>query len=181
MATHPVVSFKNVSFSYDGIQVLEDVSLTIDEGDFLSIVGPNAGGKTNLLKLILGLVKPTGGTVRVFGQPPPKVRSRIGYMPQHVSLDILFPVNVQDVVLMGRLGTGRKIGLHGRADREAAEEALRVVELYDVRHRPFAALSGGQRQRVLIARALASDPELLLLMSPRLMWMWQWKRNCLRF
>jgi len=166
MTKKPVIELEKVSFSYDGLPVLEDVSLTVHEHDFLSIVGPNAGGKTTLLKLIMGLIRPTSGTVRVFGQRPPKVRSRIGYMPQHASLDPLFPVNVMDVVLMGRLGHGKRFGIYGLADREAAAEAIQKVELYDIRRRSFSALSGGQRQRVLIARALVSDPELLLLDEP---------------
>ena len=166
MKKPPVIEIENLSFSYDGFQVLDDVNLTVDEGDFLSIVGPNAGGKTTLLKLILGLIRPTSGNVRVFGNPPIKARSRIGYMPQHTSLDPLFPVSVMDVVLMGRLGNGTKLGLFRRSDKEAAADALRQVELYEVRNRPFSALSGGQAQRVLIARALVSRPELLLLDEP---------------
>ena len=166
MTIQPVIEIENLSFSYNGFRVLEDVDLTVDQGDFISIVGPNAGGKTTLLKLILGLLKPTSGNVRVFGKPPIKVRSRIGYMPQHASLDPLFPVSVMDVVLMGRLGNGSKLGLFGRSDKEAAAGALRQVELYEIRKRPFSALSGGQAQRVLIARALVSEPELLILDEP---------------
>lgn len=166
MAQQPIIELKKVSFSYNGIPVLKDVNLMVHERDFLSVVGPNAGGKTTLLKLILGLLKPTRGTVRVFGQPPAKVRSRIGYMPQHASLDLLFPVSVLDVVLMGRLGNRKQLGLYSREDKEMGVEALQRMEMYDMRHRPFADLSGGQRQRVLIARALASDPDLLLLDEP---------------
>ncbi len=166
MEKPPVVDIENVSFSYNGFQVLEDVNLKVDEGDFLSIVGPNAGGKTTLLKLILGLISPTTGNIRVFGKPPVKVRSLIGYMPQKASLDPLFPVSVMDVVLMGRLGNGGKLGPFGRLDKETAAEALRQVELYEIRNRPFSSLSGGQAQRVLIARALVSSPELLLLDEP---------------
>ncbi len=162
----PVIEFKNVSFSFDSFNVLEDVNLTIEERDFLSIVGPNGGGKTTLLKLMLGLLKPAKGTVRVFGQHPVKARSRIGYMPQYSSLDPLFPVTVSDVVLMGRLGNGKLLGAYRGADKKAASKALSELEMSEMRNRPFSALSGGQRQRVLIARALVSDPELLLLDEP---------------
>ena len=94
MRNEPVIELENVSFGYNGYRVLEDVNLTIYKNDFICIVGPNAGGKTTLLKLILGLLKPSRGTVRVFGHPPVKTRSRMGYMPQHASLDLLFPVSV---------------------------------------------------------------------------------------
>ncbi len=162
----PVIQLENVSFAYNGYSVLENASLIVYERDFLCIVGPNAGGKTTLLKLILGLLKPAKGTIRVFGKPPVKTRFRIGYMPQHAALDLLFPVSVMDVVLMGRLGNGLKCGLFRRADKKAAREALERVELYDISNRSFSELSGGQRQRVLIARALVSDPEILLLDEP---------------
>ena len=166
MSTQPVIEFDHVSFAYDGGFVLDEVDLRVETRDFLSIVGPNAGGKTTLFKLILGLVKPTRGTVRVFGVSPDKARTRVGYMPQDTYLDPSFPVNVLEVVLMGRLGNGPRFGPFSRTDREAAEAALRRVELFDERTRALSALSGGQRQRVLIARALVSGPDLLLLDEP---------------
>lgn len=166
MEPKSVVKIENVSFAYNGYRVLDNVNLTVNDGDFLCIVGPNAGGKTTLLKLILGLLKPTLGSIRVFGLTPVKVRHRIGYMPQHITLDPLFPVNALDVVLMGRLRNSNRFGFFRKADRQAAVEALRKVELQDERHRSFSDLSGGQRQRVLIARALVTDPNLLILDEP---------------
>ncbi|OPY79936.1 MAG: High-affinity zinc uptake system ATP-binding protein ZnuC [Syntrophus sp. PtaU1.Bin005] len=168
MAENSVVTFQNVSFSYGGAPILEDVNFTIQERTFMSIVGPNAGGKSTLLKLMLGLLKPSRGTIEVFGLPPEKARTRIGYMPQYVQFDPDFPVSVLDVVLMGRLGVGKSLrfGPYGKADRAMALEALRRLEMDNACHRPFSALSGGQRQRVLIARAMAAEPELLLLDEP---------------
>jgi len=158
-----VVKFSGVSFSYDGIPVLTDVHATICPGDFVSIVGPNGGGKTTLLKLILGLETPTGGTVKVFGASPDRARGRVGYVAQYLRYDPTFPVSVLDVALMGRLGGQSWWGRFGRNDRDAAMDALYEVALDDLADRPFQDLSGGQRQRVLIARALACEPELLLL------------------
>lgn len=162
----PVIELTNVSFSYDGVPVLEHVDLTVEEQDFLAIIGPNAGGKTTLLRLILGLLKSKHGTIRVFGESPEKARVRIGYMPQYASLDLLFPVNVLDVVLMGRLGKVKRLVFYTQTDKEAAADALRKVEMDEFQNRAFSELSGGQQQRVLIARALASNPELLILDEP---------------
>jgi zinc transport system ATP-binding protein len=169
MSSDPVISLHGVTFSYGGEPVLEDVNLSVGEREAVCIVGPNGGGKTTLVKLILGLLTPQRGEVRVFGQPPRRARLRAGYMPQHIQHDPQFPVTVMDIVLMGRLGQGGwggVLGWHGRADRRAALDALAQVDMEGSERRPFAALSGGQRQRVLIARALACKPELLLLDEP---------------
>ncbi|MGA2033827.1 MAG: ABC transporter ATP-binding protein [Thermoguttaceae bacterium] len=160
---------RDVSFAYNGVPVLEDVNLHIRAQQSVCMVGPNGGGKTTLLKLILGLLRPTRGEVRVFGQPPRCVRLSIGYVPQHVRHDPQFPATVTDIVLMGRLGRGGPagwLGWYGRADRRAAHQALAQVGMDDLSRRPFAALSGGQRQRALIARALCCEPQLMLLDEP---------------
>jgi zinc transport system ATP-binding protein len=160
----PIVVAENLSFAYGSEPVLERANLTIGERDFVGIIGPNGGGKTTLLKLMLGLLTPGSGTLRLFGLPPDRARRRIGYLPQYAQLDPSFPVNVRDVVLMGRLRRGP--GPYSAADRRVACRALEEVGLGELHRRPFSALSGGQRQRVLIARALACEPELLLLDEP---------------
>ena len=162
---NPVIALRDVTFAYDTVPVLEDATLDVQEREFISMIGPNGGGKTTLLKLILGLLRPSAGEVRVFGGRPESARRRIGYTPQHARHDPQFPVNVMDVVLMGRLER-RWGGAYSKADKAAAFEALEEVELSDLPNQPFDALSGGQRQRVLIARALVCDPALLLLDEP---------------
>jgi len=161
----PDIVLENVDFSYDQELILDNVNLAISSREFIGIIGPNGGGKTTLLRLILGLLTPNRGTVRVFGQPPEKVRNRIGYVPQHLQFDQHFPATVFDIVLMGRVGRS-PFGRISKEGKEAAEEALAAVELSAYKKRSFAGLSGGQRQRVLIARALASDPQLLLFDEP---------------
>ncbi len=164
-AATPVIELRGVSFRFDHAPILDHVDLAIAPLDFACLVGPNGGGKTTLLRLMLGLLSPTAGTIRIFGQTPAAARRRIGYMPQRTELDPQFPVTVLDVVLMGRLGGGR-LGWYRAADRRVAREALRTVRLEDCAARSFSQLSGGQRQRVLIARALACEPEILLLDEP---------------
>jgi zinc transport system ATP-binding protein len=162
----PAIEMRDLSFAYDAAPVLSDVELMIAERDLVCLVGPNGGGKTTLLKLMLGLLVPQRGEIKVFGRSPRDARRLIGYMPQHTQFDPSFPVTAIDVVLMGRLCGVRKLGPYRAIDRHAADAALAEVGLADLRRRPFSALSGGQRQRVLIARALACEPRLLLLDEP---------------
>jgi zinc transport system ATP-binding protein len=171
--TKPVISLQGVTFSYGGEPALEDVNLSVGDREAVCVVGPNGGGKTTLVRLILGLLTPDRGEIRVFGQPPHRARLRVGYMPQHVQHDQQFPVTAMDIVLMGRLGQEgdstflrNLTGWRGRADRLAAIDALERVGMTGFARRPFASLSGGQRQRVLIARALSCNPDLLLLDEP---------------
>lgn len=166
MSDETVLRFVDLDFAYERDPILRNVNLAIPKGDFVSIVGPNGSGKSTLLKLALGLLSPTRGRVEVFGRDPEHGRRRTGYVPQHPRLDPLFPVTALDVTLMGRLGVTPGLGAWRRADREKARESLDQVGLADRSDHHFAALSGGQKQRVLIARALAGDPEMLLLDEP---------------
>ena len=161
-----IVSLENVYFRYEDHLVLEDICLDVYERDFFGLVGPNGSGKTTLLKIILGLLRPTSGKVTVFGAPAGKTNTLIGYVPHTMPPDINFPVSVMDVVLMGRLGRCSMLGRYGRSDREAASDALKAVDLYELRDHQFGTLSQGQRQRTLIARALATQPRLLILDEP---------------
>jgi zinc transport system ATP-binding protein len=162
----PAIEVRDLSFSYDGATVLRDAELTVRCGEFVTVVGPNGGGKSTLLRLILGLLRPDSGSIRVFGCRPEESRPRMGYVPQHSDTDPSFPATVTDVVLMGRLGRTRLFGSYTREDREAAARALEDVELSDLSRRPFSRISRGQRQRTLIARALVSEPDILLLDEP---------------
>lgn len=162
----PVIECKKVSFYYDQATVLENIDLDIYEDEFFGLIGPNAGGKSTLLKLMLGLLIPDVGVIRILDRPPREVRSRIGYVPQFASYRRDFPITVEDVVVMGRLGVTSMIGGYSKRDRESALTALRALELEDISRRQVSSLSGGQIQRMLIARALASEPEILILDEP---------------
>ncbi|MBW2048538.1 MAG: ABC transporter ATP-binding protein [Deltaproteobacteria bacterium] len=162
----PAVEMKGVWFSYDRTTVLKDVTLTLKQGDFLGIIGPNGGGKTTILKLLLGVLKPDRGTIRILGEAPHDVNHRIGYVPQNTDLNITFPISVMEVAMMGRLSRSRIGRPYSRNDRSKVEDALRKAGMWEQRDTPVGRLSGGQRQRVFIARALATDPEVLFLDEP---------------
>jgi zinc transport system ATP-binding protein len=163
---NPIIEIDNVSFSYSYVPVVRNINLVIHEGEFLGVIGPNAGGKSTLLKLILGLLKPEAGEITVFGKSPDKGRSRIGYVPQYPAFSRDFPINVRDAVLLGRLGETRWYGGYTQDDKEIAINALKAVEIDNIRTQTIDSLSGGQLQRVLIARALASKPDILILDEP---------------
>lgn len=162
----PVIDLAGVNYAYGNLPVLSDLSLRIAAGEFVGLVGPNAGGKSTLLKLILGLLTPQSGRIRVLGKTPREARRRLGYVPQYPTFPRDFPIAVEQVVLMGRLGLGPQLGWYRAADRSAARQALREVEALDLATRRIGTLSGGQLQRVLLARALVSAPEILILDEP---------------
>lgn len=166
-AMDEVISLQNVWARYDGSVVLEDVSLSVNKREIVSIVGPNGSGKSTLLKTIMGFKQPFRGTVRVMGLPPRKVPSgTIGYLPQKNSLDYTMPVSVFDVVAMSRYAGCRVLEKLSAEDRMRIDRALESAEMSDHRLRHFGSLSEGQKQRVLIARALALQPKILLLDEP---------------
>lgn len=164
--TPAVIELSNVSLWRGNVQVLEDINLTVPPGAFLALLGPNGSGKTTLLRVILGLLSPSAGTVRVLGETPHGARGRVGYVPQHAAFDRDFPIHTEEVVCMGRLPRKRWLRHYDRKDHEAAHRALGTMEVAHLADRPVGTLSGGELQRVLIARALAMEPEVLLLDEP---------------
>lgn len=160
----PTIEFDHVFFSYGSGSVLKDVSFRVDSNEFIGIIGPNGGGKTTLLKLMLRFLKPTTGRIHM-----PKsfsVHSQLAYVPQGLRCDRQFPISVMELVLSGRLYCLPWYGIYREQDYEAARDALKKVDMFEYKDRPFGTLSGGQAQRALIARALVSDPKLLLLDEP---------------
>ncbi len=162
----PIIELKNVDFSYNHHTILKDVNMKVYANDFIAIIGPNGGGKTTLLKLMLGLLPAGHGSIRIIGEKPKKVSHRIGYVPQNVNANKNFPISVMDVVLMGCLKSGRFLTHPTKTDRISAKEALEKMEMLKHHKRRIGELSGGQRQRVFIARALAGKPEILFLDEP---------------
>lgn len=161
------IEIDQVWFSYGGKdEVLRDVSLSLKKGEFLGIIGPNGGGKTTLLKLMLGILKPDRGKIRILGREVDQATHRVGYVPQSTDFSRHFPISVMDVALMGRLARSRIGRRYSEEDRGAIRRILEGVGMWHLRDRPIGQLSGGQRQRVFIARALATEPELLFLDEP---------------
>ncbi|MDR3641848.1 MAG: ABC transporter ATP-binding protein [Humidesulfovibrio sp.] len=165
----PAIEISNLWFAYDGVRVLEQVNLRLPAGDFLAVLGPNGGGKSTLLRLLLGLVKPGGGGIRVLGLPPGQAGGSIGFLPQFTAVSASFPITVLGAVLLGLVRPGVtwfQGGAERKREREAALTALSRVGLAEHAGRRLSDLSGGQRQRVFIARAIVSGPKLLLLDEP---------------
>jgi zinc transport system ATP-binding protein len=164
--TSLAIEVEGLWFSYEKVPIIQDVSFVLKQGDFLGILGPNGGGKTTLLKLLLGILNPDRGKIRVLGEPPHAAKHRIGYVAQNTNFNLTFPITVRDLTLMGRLAPSRMGRWYGAGDRRKVEDALRRVGMWEHRMKLAGTLSGGQRQRVLIARALATEPEILFLDEP---------------
>ena len=161
-----IADINQVTFSYNGQVVLENVDLKVFEGDFVAMIGPNGGGKTTLLKLILGLLTPSKGKIHIFDRPPRKASYLIGYVPQNVHINQNFPITAMDVVLMGKLAPEKRWQRNPLKDRKEAIAALQHMEMEAFADMKIGELSSGQRQRVFIARALVTRPRLLLLDEP---------------
>jgi zinc transport system ATP-binding protein len=156
----------DLTVKYDNNCVLENISLSLAKGEFLGIIGPNGGGKTTLLKVILGLIKPDKGRIEIFGTANTENFHLVGYVPQYSLFDVDYPISVLDVVLTGRLNKNKLLTRYSKADKELAIHSLDLVGLGDFRNRLAGGLSGGEKQRMLIARALVKEPQILLLDEP---------------
>lgn len=162
----PVIEIKNLSFAYDKDMILEDINLQVFEKDFLVLIGPNGGGKSTLIKLILGIYHADKGFVRVLNHPLENKSVEIGYVPQNTNINIDFPIKAIEVVMMGHKSNKQALFGYKKEELDHAMHVLKQVGMEEFAQSKIGSLSGGQRQRVMIARALCSNPEILFLDEP---------------
>ncbi len=158
------IEVKNLSFGYGDNLILEDINIDIYENDYIAIIGPNGGGKTTFTKLLLGLITPKHGQIKIFGQDIIEARQQIGYLPQYINFNMDMPITVFDIVLQGRLQRHKLF--YSKEDKQIAQAQLETMHIAHLKNRKIKELSGGQRQRVLLARALAKQPKILILDEP---------------
>ena len=166
MGDELALRIKDLSSGYDGDTIIKDIDLEIMHGEFFGLIGPNGGGKSTLLKTILGLIQPYKGSVRIYGMEPSKGRKYLGYVPQYSNFDKDFPITVKNVVMMGRRRNKGLKPWYSKKDLESVKDSLAKVDMLEHMNRHISALSGGQKQRVFIARALTTQPRMLLLDEP---------------
>ncbi len=165
MERKEIIKLENISFSYNHEEFLKNINISIYKDDFLGIIGPNGGGKTTLLKLILGLLKPKKGKITIFGDTPKASRESIGYLSQFKNIDFDFPITALEIVMLSRVGKNL-FKQYNEQDRQETEKALNSLGIWNLRNKKLNELSGGEKQRVFVARALANDPKILILDEP---------------